>query len=67
MEGAMIMLTRNEVITSINTMPEEQFKKAASYVSAIQKEDRVASSSEVANLTKRFNAKYEQAFRALAQ
>ena len=51
----------------INALNEEQFKKVALYVRTVQEEDTVASSVEVADLTKHFNKKYEKTFRALAQ
>ena len=68
MKGMTTMIpTRNAVTAMINTLNEEQFKKVAVYVKTVQEENTVASSVEVANLTKRFNKKYEKAFRALAQ
>ncbi len=59
--------TREDVIAMINAMSDEDFKKIAIYVDAVKKEERVASADEVANITKKFNAKYEKAFRALSQ
>lgn len=59
--------TRNTVTAMINALNEEQFKKVALYVRAVHEEDTVASSVEVADLTKHFNKKYEKTFRALAQ
>lgn len=59
--------TREAVIAMINAMSDEQFKKIAIYVDAVNKEERVASADEVANLTKQINAKYEKTFRALSQ
>ncbi|MBQ7563263.1 MAG: hypothetical protein IJT16_04660 [Lachnospiraceae bacterium] len=68
MKGMTTMIpTRNAVAEMINTLDEEQFKKVAVYVKTVHEENTVASSAEVANLTKRFNTKYEKAFRALAQ
>ncbi|MBO4905374.1 MAG: hypothetical protein J5367_09160 [Lachnospiraceae bacterium] len=69
MKGMTTMIpTRNAVTAMINTLNEEQFKKVAVYVKTVHEEkNTVASSAEVANLTKRFNKKYEKAFRALAQ
>lgn len=68
MKGMTAMIpTRNAITSIIHTLNEEQFKKVAVYVKTVQEEDIVASSVEVADLTKRFNKKYEKAFRALAQ
>ena len=68
MKGMTTMIpTRNAVTAMINTLNEEQFKKVAVYVKTVHEENTVASSAEVANLTKHFNKKYEKAFRALAQ
>ncbi len=68
MKGAITMIpTRNTVTAMINALNEEQFKKVALYVRTVQEEDTVASSVEVADLTKHFNKKYEKTFRALAQ
>ncbi len=68
MKGLSMMVpARNEITEIINILNEEQFKKVAAYVKSVQEEDTVASSSEVAELTKCFNKKYENAFRSLAQ
>ncbi len=68
MKGTTTMLpTRNAVTTMINALNDEQFKKVAVYVKSVHEEDTVASPAEVASLTKKFNAKYEKTFRALAQ
>ena len=68
MKGMITMIpTRNTITAMIDELNEEQFKKVAVYVKAVQEEDMIASSAEVANLTSRFNKKYEKAFRALAQ
>lgn len=68
MKGMKTMVpTRNAVTAMINSLNEEQFKKVAIYVRTVQEDDTVASPVEVAELEKRFNKKYEKAFRALAQ
>ena len=67
MEMAFMIPTRTAVNEMINGMTDDQFKKVAVYVRTVQNEDDVATASEVAALTKKFNTKYEKAFRALAQ
>ena len=68
MEGMMNMIpTRDTITTIINSLDEERFKMVAVYVNAISEENIVASPNEIADLTKHFNKKYENAFRKLAQ
>ena len=60
-------LKRGEIVTVINCLNDEQFDKVAKYVKFISEEDTIATSNEVAALTKEFNIKYKKTFRALAQ
>ncbi len=68
MVNAVMIPTRTTTINNINTMSDNDYKKVAVYVqSVISNNDRIAKDSEIEALSKKFNAKYESAFRALAQ
>ena len=59
--------TRDVTIQSISSMPEQNYRKVAFFVQSLTKADENATQDEVAALTKKFNQKYAQAFRALGQ
>jgi hypothetical protein len=65
--GDIVMIpTREATIKTISDLSEQNYKKVALYVMNVTEKDEVASKEEVAALTRKFNHKYSQAFRALA-
>ena len=48
-------------------MSDTDYKRVAIFVQGIIEKDEVATSADVKALTEKFNQKYGQAFRALAQ
>lgn len=59
--------TRDEIVTMIDSLNDEQFFRVAMYVKSVAEEDSYATCEEVDAMLKKFNAKYEKTFRALAQ
>lgn len=59
--------TRGDLIKLISCMPEEQFRKVASYVRTLDEVDEVATSEEVETLMNKLCTRYERAFLALSK